>query len=41
MPLLSRISYTSPKPAHIREEAQVPEKDLAGFRVIVEARKGL
>lgn len=30
-----------PKPAHIREEVQVPEKDLAGFCVIVEARKGL
>lgn len=41
MPLLSCISYASPKPAHICEEARVPEKDLAGFPVRVDARKGL
>lgn len=33
--------YVSPKPAHVREETQVPEKDLAVFCVIVEAVKGL
>lgn len=33
--------YVSPKPAHAGEETRVPEKDLAGVHVLVEARKGL
>lgn len=33
--------YVSPKPGHDGEETQVPEKDFASFRVIMEARKGL
>lgn len=39
MALLS--SYISPKPAHVGEETQVPEKDIDGFCVIAQAGKGL